>query len=145
MELLVPHPRFGERSHDEGRGRDERAAGLAEDRQVVTALGQERERRLFESRIAASDLAEQLLRLGALSLFVAAMGIVDYTSRIGTPFSRLIADCGGYTERMSRLIMGGSMMGTPLPHEDLPVIKATNCVVAASALQAICSASMPRL
>lgn len=55
-------------------------------------------------------------------------------TRIGTPFSSLIADCGGYTERMSRLLMGGSMMGTSLPHDDLPVVKATNCIVAASAL-----------
>ncbi|MBM0108705.1 electron transport complex subunit RsxC [Steroidobacter sp. S1-65] len=55
-------------------------------------------------------------------------------TRIGTPFASLIADGGGYTERMSRLIMGGSMMGAPLPHDDLPVIKATNCIVAASAL-----------
>ncbi|HEY0681710.1 MAG TPA: electron transport complex subunit RsxC [Steroidobacter sp.] len=64
-------------------------------------------------------------------------GVRDATNletRIGTPFASLIADCGGYTERMSRLIMGGSMMGTPLPHDDLPVIKATNCIVAASAL-----------
>jgi electron transport complex protein RnfC len=55
-------------------------------------------------------------------------------TRIGTPFASLIADCGGYTERMSRLIMGGSMMGAALPHDDLPVVKATNCIVAASAL-----------
>lgn len=55
-------------------------------------------------------------------------------TRIGTPIASVVADCGGYTERMSRLIMGGSMMGSPLPHDDLPVIKATNCVVAASAL-----------
>jgi electron transport complex protein RnfC len=55
-------------------------------------------------------------------------------TRIGTPIASLVADCGGYTERMSRLIMGGSMMGSPLPHDDLPVIKATNCVVAASTL-----------
>jgi electron transport complex protein RnfC len=55
-------------------------------------------------------------------------------TRIGTPFASLIADCGGYTERMSRLIMGGSMMGTSLPHDDLPIVKATNCIVAASAL-----------
>lgn len=55
-------------------------------------------------------------------------------TRIGTPFASLIADCGGYTERMSRLIMGGSMMGSSLPHDDLPVVKATNCIVAASAL-----------
>lgn len=58
----------------------------------------------------------------------------NWETRIGTPFSSLIADCGGYTERMSRLIMGGSMMGTSLPHDDLPVVKATNCIIAASAL-----------
>lgn len=53
---------------------------------------------------------------------------------LGTPMAALIYDCGGYTGRMSRLIMGGSMMGQALPHDDLPVIKATNCIVAASAL-----------
>ncbi|MDY6948528.1 MAG: electron transport complex subunit RsxC [Pseudomonadota bacterium] len=58
----------------------------------------------------------------------------NFETRIGTALSSLIADCGGYTERMSRLIMGGSMMGTALPHDDLPVIKASNCIVAASAL-----------
>jgi electron transport complex protein RnfC len=55
-------------------------------------------------------------------------------TRIGTPIASIVADCGGYTERMSRLIMGGSMMGASLPHDELPVIKATNCVVAASSL-----------
>jgi electron transport complex protein RnfC len=54
--------------------------------------------------------------------------------RLGAPISSVIADCGGYTERMTRLIMGGSMMGRALPHDDLPVTKATNCVIAASAL-----------
>jgi Na+-translocating ferredoxin:NAD+ oxidoreductase subunit C len=54
--------------------------------------------------------------------------------RLGTPMSTLIADCGGYTERMTRLIMGGSMMGLALPHDGLPVVKATNCIIAASAL-----------
>jgi Na+-translocating ferredoxin:NAD+ oxidoreductase subunit C len=53
---------------------------------------------------------------------------------LGTPLAALIRDCGGYTQRMSRLIMGGSMMGQALPHDELPVIKATNCVIAASAL-----------
>jgi electron transport complex protein RnfC len=54
--------------------------------------------------------------------------------RLGTPVASVIADCGGYTERMTRLIMGGSMMGVALPHDELPVTKATNCVIAASAL-----------
>ena len=53
---------------------------------------------------------------------------------LGTSIAALIYDCGGYTGRMSRLIMGGSMMGQPLPHDDMPAIKATNCVIAASAL-----------
>lgn len=53
---------------------------------------------------------------------------------IGASIRALIAECGGYTGRMQRLIMGGSMMGQPLPHDELPVIKATNCVIAASAL-----------
>jgi electron transport complex protein RnfC len=53
---------------------------------------------------------------------------------LGTPLAALIYDCGGYTSRMSRLIMGGTMMGHPLPHDGMPVIKATNCVIAASAL-----------
>jgi Na+-translocating ferredoxin:NAD+ oxidoreductase subunit C len=53
---------------------------------------------------------------------------------LGTPLAALVFDCGGYTGRMSRLIMGGSMMGQALPHDDMPVIKATNCVIAASTL-----------
>jgi electron transport complex protein RnfC len=53
---------------------------------------------------------------------------------LGTSIAALIYDCGGYTGRMSRLIMGGSMMGQALPHDDLPVIKATNCIIAASTL-----------
>lgn len=58
----------------------------------------------------------------------------NLTVPLGTPIGRLITDCGGYTERMARLIMGGSMMGQALPHDELPVIKATNCVIAASML-----------
>jgi electron transport complex protein RnfC len=54
--------------------------------------------------------------------------------RIGTPISAVIAGCGGYTARVSRLIMGGTMMGVSLPHDDLPIVKATNCVLAASEL-----------
>lgn len=53
---------------------------------------------------------------------------------LGTPFAALVYDCGGYTGRMSRLIMGGSMMGQALPRDDMPVIKATNCIIAASSL-----------
>ncbi len=55
-------------------------------------------------------------------------------ARIGTALSSLITDCGGYSERQHKLIMGGSMMGLELSADDLPLIKAGNCLLAASTL-----------
>jgi electron transport complex protein RnfC len=55
----------------------------------------------------------------------------NYEALIGTPIDGLLAlsevlpDCNGY-------IMGGPMMGIPLPTVRVPVVKATNCVIAAS-------------
>ena len=51
---------------------------------------------------------------------------------IGAPIGELIEYCGGYTEDAVRLIAGGSMMGYALPNDDLPVSKATNCIIAAA-------------
>jgi electron transport complex protein RnfC len=56
--------------------------------------------------------------------------------RIGTPIAELIAQCGGYTDQVSRLLMGGPMMGVALPSDSIPVIKTTNCVLAASPAEA---------
>lgn len=53
--------------------------------------------------------------------------------RLGTPLAQVVSDCGGYAGEAARLIMGGSMMGVALPHDALPVIKATNCIVVAAA------------
>lgn len=52
--------------------------------------------------------------------------------RLGTPISALVEACGGYTGEAAHLLMGGAMMGFPLADDSLPVIKATNCIVAAS-------------
>jgi Na+-translocating ferredoxin:NAD+ oxidoreductase subunit C len=52
--------------------------------------------------------------------------------RLGTPVAALIEACGGYTEQAAHLLMGGAMMGFPLTDDSLPVIKGTNCIVAAS-------------
>ncbi|MGC2164555.1 MAG: electron transport complex subunit RsxC [Gallionella sp.] len=55
----------------------------------------------------------------------------NYEALIGTPINELVAlsealpDSNGY-------IMGGPMMGMPLPAVNVPVVKATNCVIAAS-------------
>lgn len=57
--------------------------------------------------------------------------------RLGTPIKDLVAQCGGYTPKAQRLIMGGPMMGFALMNDEIPVIKATNCVLVASAEEAI--------
>ncbi len=54
---------------------------------------------------------------------------------IGTPIAWLVERCGGYREDVVRLIHGGSMMGYALPSDELPVTKATNCIVAARAAE----------
>lgn len=54
-------------------------------------------------------------------------------ARLGTPIASLFADCGGYGEDVWQLIMGGSMMGQGLADDHLPVVKAMNCVIAATA------------
>lgn len=56
----------------------------------------------------------------------------NYEALIGTPIAELVAlsvalpNTDGY-------LMGGPMMGIPLPSVHVPVVKATNCVIAASA------------
>ena len=59
---------------------------------------------------------------------VAAPGNVE--ALIGTPIADLVAFCGGYRADPIRLVHGGSMMGYALPDDQLPVTKATNCVIA---------------
>ncbi len=52
---------------------------------------------------------------------------------IGTPISYLANLAGGYTESVSRLAVGGPMMGVAVASDDRPVTKATNCVLALTA------------
>jgi len=54
---------------------------------------------------------------------------------LGTRFADLVAQCGGYRDGVQRLIMGGPMMGFALHSDDVPVTKASNCILAASAEQ----------
>jgi electron transport complex protein RnfC len=48
---------------------------------------------------------------------------------IGTPVIDLIIECGGNPNTLSRIIMGGPMMGIALHDEHVPVIKITNCIL----------------
>ena len=49
---------------------------------------------------------------------------------IGTPVSHLIGAAGGYSAHVDRLLIGGPMMGYAVAHDDFPVIKTMNCILA---------------
>lgn len=49
---------------------------------------------------------------------------------LGTPMRFLLEQCGWQPENMSRLVMGGPMMGFTMPSADVPVVKTTNCILA---------------
>ena len=49
---------------------------------------------------------------------------------IGALITDLISFCGGYATQPDRLIMGGPMMGAPLPTPDVSVVKGTSGVLA---------------
>ena len=50
-------------------------------------------------------------------------------TRIGTPFSELIEQCGGFVGDVGKVISGGPMMGVA-QCRDVPVIKGTTCILA---------------
>lgn len=49
--------------------------------------------------------------------------------RIGTPFRDVIEFCGGYADGVSKLIMGGPMMGIAQYTDEVPVIKGTSGIL----------------
>lgn len=49
---------------------------------------------------------------------------------IGTPVIDLIEECGGNRNTLSRVILGGPMMGVALHDVSVPVTKTTNCILA---------------
>jgi electron transport complex protein RnfC len=56
----------------------------------------------------------------------------NYEVRLGTPMQTLLAAAGGALPNTNGLVMGGPMMGFSLPSFDVPVIKATNCIIASA-------------
>ncbi len=56
----------------------------------------------------------------------------NFEALLGTPLADLLAAAGGTLPDVERLIMGGPMMGVPLASDRLPVVKAMNCIIAAS-------------
>ena len=57
---------------------------------------------------------------------------VNVLARIGTPVATLVELAGGYTERANHLVIGGPMTGKSVTTDEVPVVKATNCVLVLS-------------
>lgn len=56
----------------------------------------------------------------------------NFKVRIGTRVEDFVAEAGGYTDKAFRCLMGGPMMGFALQHDNVPVVKATNCILVGS-------------
>ena len=67
----------------------------------------------------------------------------NYEVPIGTLLTDLFAFCGGLTATPARLIMGGPMMGTLLPHTRVPVVKGTAGILALTAAEVTASEPDP--
>ncbi len=53
-------------------------------------------------------------------------------ARIGTTVGDIVNFVGGYTERAEQLIIGGPMTGKSVTTDRVPLVKATNCILALS-------------
>jgi electron transport complex protein RnfC len=78
----------------------------------------------------AIDLGQPLIsRIVTVAGNVAAPR--NYEVLIGTPMREVMALTQPLPDT-DRIIMGGPMMGVPMPGDDVPVVKATNCILAGS-------------
>ena len=67
---------------------------------------------------------------------------MNVLARIGTPLADVIKFAGGYTDRAQQLVVGGPMTGKSVTTDRVPLVKATNCVLALSEAPSI-GAEMP--
>lgn len=67
----------------------------------------------------------------------------NYEVPIGTPVQQLLDAAGGPGSGGHQLIMGGPMMGQRLPHAQIPVVKATNCILVESPMAIAPTTAMP--
>ncbi len=57
----------------------------------------------------------------------------NWEVRLGTPIRDLVAQAGGYRRPdQAHLVMGGPMMGFSLAGDEIPIVKASNCIMAMS-------------
>lgn len=57
---------------------------------------------------------------------------LNYSVRIGTPFSYIVEQSGGFAQPPKKFLMGGPMMGLALSSLDVPTIKSSSAILALS-------------
>lgn len=57
---------------------------------------------------------------------------VNVFARIGTPVAQIVELAGGYTDKANHMVVGGPMTGKSVTTDQVPVVKATNCVLVLS-------------
>ena len=57
--------------------------------------------------------------------------------RVGTTFQEIVNQCGGLTEDAAKVIMGGPMMGVAQYSLEVPIVKATCCILVLTKAEAL--------
>jgi len=57
---------------------------------------------------------------------------MNVEARLGTTVADIVEFAGGYTDRAQQLIIGGPMTGKSITTDRVPLVKATNCILALS-------------
>lgn len=57
---------------------------------------------------------------------------VNVRARIGTTIEEIVGYAGGYTDSARHLIIGGPMTGKSVTTDEVPLVKATNCILVVS-------------
>lgn len=132
LPLKVSYPQGAEKQLiDAAVGREVPAGGLPMDIGVVV------------QNVGTAAAVAAAVRDGIPSLrrviTVTGMGVAspgNYDACVGTPFSLLIEQSGGYAEGVERLVSGGPMMGISLYTDQVPVTKGTSGVLALTGSEA---------
>ena len=105
-------------------GKETPAQGLTADLGVVV------------HNVATAFAVHEAVRLGRplVSRVVTVSGGAIRTPKnlevlMGTTVSTLLEQCEGFEIEPTRLLLGGPMMGQPLPHTEVPVVKGSNAVL----------------
>lgn len=110
--------------------------------QEIPAGGRPTDVGVLLHNVATAYAAQQAIRFGRplISRIVTVSGKAVAEPRnlevpLGTLLEDILAFCGHQPEDTARYVMGGPMMGDPLPHVRVPVVKKTSGILALTAAE----------